>query len=70
MLILTDSHSRQADTMAREMGVWGFNPKMLAGWMKSMTSRQQWVIETFQYQHPRLKVGKQRKVLGLVSYNN
>ena len=31
MLILTDSHSRQADTPAREMGVWRFNAKMFGG---------------------------------------
>ena len=37
-LFLTDSHSRQADTTAREMGVQGFDDQMLAGWMKSMTS--------------------------------
>ena len=35
-----------------------------------LTSRQRWVIETFLFQCPHLKVGKQSKVLGLVSYNN
>ena len=76
VVILNECHSRQADTVAREMH--GFNAKMLAGWMKSKkksgsappirTSTQRWVIETFPCPH--LKVGKQRKVLGLVSYNN
>ena len=37
-LFLTDSHSTQACTMARETGVCGFYDQILAGWMKSMAS--------------------------------
>ena len=71
---------------AREMGVRGFDAKMLAGWMKSMrtmygkkekkakgksgaappvlTSRQRWVVDTFHFLHPHLKVGRVRTVMG------
>ena len=33
-----------------------------------LTSRQLWVVKTFHFLHPHLKVGKARKVLGQVTY--
>ena len=33
-----------------------------------LTSRQHWVLETFKFLRPHLKVGKLRKVMGQVSF--
>ena len=34
-----------------------------------LTSRQQWVVDTFHFLHPHLKVGMARMVMGQVNYN-
>ena len=41
-LILTDSHTRQADTTAKEMGVWGFDGQD-ACWMDEELEYHVWL---------------------------